>query len=191
VPDIGDDTNNALRVNIVTPTLATDATHDAAASTTGPQAMGECDDTTTDAVDEGDAGRLRINCTTRALFAQVSGQGAVTPIFCTSSAFLNMTTATTTQIVALSGSTHVYVCSYAIHVGGAADVKLVSGTGSNCATSQADTSTTYDFAVADAGINRAGAGGGVVSRTNDAGDALCVTSSAAVDVDVEVSYAQF
>lgn len=123
--------------------------------------------------------------------AVVRGQNQAAPIFCSSTARLNMTTATTTEIVALSGATHVYVCSYAIKVGGAANVKLVSGTGSNCATSQADISTTWKWAAADAGINRDGGGGNVVSRTNDPGDAVCVTSSAAVNVDVEVSYAQF
>jgi hypothetical protein len=121
---------------------------------------------------------------------QVKGQNSTSPIYCTESAFLNMTTATTTQIVALSGSTVIYVCSYSIHVGGAADVKLVSGTGTNCVTGQADESTNYDFGAADAGINRTAGGGNIVLKT-DAGDALCVTSSAAVDVDVEVSYAQF
>lgn len=42
-------------------TPSADATHDAAATTTGPQIMAEFDDTTPDSVDEGDAGRLRIS----------------------------------------------------------------------------------------------------------------------------------
>lgn len=40
-------------------TAATDATHDSAAGTAGPQIMLEFDDTSPDAIDEGDAGRLR------------------------------------------------------------------------------------------------------------------------------------
>jgi hypothetical protein len=40
-------------------TVATDATHDSAASATGPMAMLEFDDASPDAIDEGDAGRLR------------------------------------------------------------------------------------------------------------------------------------
>lgn len=122
---------------------------------------------------------------------EVKGQGSLVPIFCTSTAFLNMTTATTTQIVALSGGTHIYVCSYSFHVGGATNLRLVSGTGSNCDTSQANASVNYHFATPDVGINRVAGGGSIVSRTVDAGDALCVTSSLAVDADVEVSYAQF
>jgi hypothetical protein len=46
---------------------ASDATHDSAASATGPQVQGDCDDTATDAIDEGDAGRVRVDCATRAL----------------------------------------------------------------------------------------------------------------------------
>lgn len=121
---------------------------------------------------------------------RTSGQNAKQPIFCDQTAFLNMTTATTTQAVALSGATVVYICSYALHVGGAADVKLVRGTGTNCATGQADITTTYDFAAADVGINRTAGAGNVVAKGN-AGDAVCATSSAATDVDIEISYVQF
>lgn len=122
---------------------------------------------------------------------EIEGQNNGRPIYCTSTARLNMTTATTTEIVALSGSTHVYVCSYSFHVSAAADVKLVSGTGTNCATSAADITANWDFAAADAGVNRTSGGGSIVAKTNDAGDAVCAVSSASVDVDVEVSYAQF
>lgn len=51
--------------NFLTPTV--DGTYDAAAAATGPQILGECDDSATDAVDEGDAARLRVDCTTKAL----------------------------------------------------------------------------------------------------------------------------
>lgn len=54
-------------------TLATDPTHDAPAATSGPQVMGECDDVATDAIDEGDAGRIRIDCTSRALIVRPDG----------------------------------------------------------------------------------------------------------------------
>ena len=63
-------------------TPATDATHDSAASTTGPNVLGECDDTATDAVDEGDAGKMRVNCTNRALLTSPTGVklGGGTPV---------------------------------------------------------------------------------------------------------------
>lgn len=121
---------------------------------------------------------------------EIEGQNNGRPIYCGSTAFLNMSTATTTQIVALSGGTHIYVCSYALMAGGTANVKLVSGTGTDCVTSPADVTPNYPL-VAQAGVNRTAGGGNIVTRTNDAGDALCATSSAAVTVVVEVSYTQF
>jgi len=120
---------------------------------------------------------------------KVLGQNSVNPIYCTSVAFLDMATATTTQIVALSGSTVVYVCSYAFQAGGTTAVKLVGGTGANCVTSQSARTPNYDF-TAQAGINRVGGGGNIVAK-GVAADALCVTSSTAVNVHAEVSYAQF
>lgn len=120
---------------------------------------------------------------------EIEGQNNVRPIFCTDFAPLNMTTATTTQIVAASGSTVIYVCSYAIHVGGASNVKVVRGTGTNCGTGTTDVSTTWKFTSAGEGINRSG-GNGLVLKGAASG-ALCITSSAAVNVDVEVAYTQF
>lgn len=75
--------------------LSQDASHDAAVIATGPQLMGECDDTATDAVDEGDAGRVRVNCTTRATYVSnvpvaASGEGATTH-YTTSAASTNAT----------------------------------------------------------------------------------------------------
>lgn len=58
--------NRALKVSLYEPdgdpvTVGVDATHDSAAPATGPAIFAEFDDTTPDAVDEGDAGRLRIS----------------------------------------------------------------------------------------------------------------------------------
>lgn len=114
-------------------------------------------------------------------------------INCTANAFLNMTTATTTEIVALSGSTHIYVCSFSVVSEGdvASTVKFVSGTGSNCATSQEDRSSGMILgAGATVGVAR-GSGEGMILKTGAAGDALCVTSSGAANVGIDVSYAQF
>jgi len=92
--------NRAWKVTLYTAagvpvTIPNDATHDSPALTTGPGVMGDCDDTATDAIDEGDAGRLRIDCTTRAALAApmataTSGAGA-TPISVASAASTNST----------------------------------------------------------------------------------------------------
>jgi hypothetical protein len=124
---------------------------------------------------------------------RIFGENGNSIISCNANAFLNMTTATTTEIVALSGSTHVYVCSYSIVSEGdiATTVKFVSGTGSNCATSQQDRSSGLILqASATNGVAR-GSGMGMILKTGDAGDALCVTSSAAANVGIDISYTQF
>lgn len=119
---------------------------------------------------------------------KIQGQNSLVPIYCDSTAKLNMTSATTTEIVAISGSTTIYVCSYAIHVGGANNVKLVRGTGTNCGTGTTDVSTTWKFGAADTGINRAGSN--IVAKGAASG-ALCVTTSTTAAADIEVEYAQF
>lgn len=115
-------------------------------------------------------------------------------ISCTDNAFLNMTTATTTQIVALSGSTIIYVCSFSIvsNGGTATTVTFVDGTGTNCATSQSSRSAGMPLTAATntVGIAR-GSGQGMILKTSTAGDALCVTSSGAATIGVDISYAQF
>lgn len=59
--------STATNTSTIATNLSQDATHDQASLSTGPQQLAECDDTATDAVDEGDAGKVRIDCTSRAL----------------------------------------------------------------------------------------------------------------------------
>jgi hypothetical protein len=54
-------------IDFIRTNLSVDADHDAVAPTKGPLVMGECDDSATDAVDEGDAAKVRVDCTTRRL----------------------------------------------------------------------------------------------------------------------------
>jgi len=119
---------------------------------------------------------------------QIQGQNSARPIYCDSTAKLNMTSATTTEIVAISGSTTIFVCSYAFHVGGANNLKLVRGTGSNCGTGTTDVGVTWKFGAADAGINRVGTN--IVAKGAASG-ALCVTTSTTAAADIEIEYAQF
>ncbi len=107
---------------------------------------------------------------------------------CDSSAFLNMSTATTTEIVALTASQSIRVCSYRLISGGVANVKFVRGTGVNCATGPADVSANFPF-IANTGM--AANGGSSPIYVVASANALCVTSSAAVTVAVEVSYTKF
>lgn len=109
-------------------------------------------------------------------------------IACDSSVFLDMATATTTQLVALSSGKSIYICSYDIQSNGTASVKLVYGTGSNCGTGTTQLTSNLDL-TAQTGLSR-GSGLGMLAKTA-ASNALCATSSAAVNVHVDVTYTQF
>jgi hypothetical protein len=116
-----------------------------------------------------------------------SGNLAGIPL-CNSSALLNMSTATTTEIVALTSSQSIRVCSWRLMAGGTTNVKFVRGTGTNCGTGQADVSANWPL-TAQAGLSANGGFSPIYVVT--ASNALCVTSSAAVTVAVEVSYTKW
>lgn len=108
---------------------------------------------------------------------------------CDSQAFLDMTTATTTEIVALTASRKVFVCYWLVESNGTAVVTFKRGTGTNCGTGTTTISPAWDL-TAQTGFS-GGSGVGVVFDNLNAGDALCVTSSAAVNVHVFMRYAKY
>lgn len=96
---------------------------------------------------------------------------------------ITMSTATTTQFIALSGSTKTYIDNLSIIAGGTTNVTLVYGTGSNCVTSPGNLTGAYPL-IANAGL--------VLQRiVVPAGQAFCVTSSAGVQVSGHATYTQF
>ena len=109
-------------------------------------------------------------------------------VACDSSALIVVSTATTSQIIALASGKSIYVCALAINGGGTTTAKLVYGTGTNCATGQ--TNLTPAFSLALATTVSLGGGMGYVTKT-PSGNALCVTNSAAVAANVLVAYTQF
>src|SRR6185312_16908721 len=72
-------------------------------------------------------------------------------IACNSHAFYDASTSGATQLVALSGATNIRVCGYTLFSGGTANVKLVSGTGTNCGTGTASLTPAYQL-TAQAGL---------------------------------------
>lgn len=108
---------------------------------------------------------------------------------CDSQAFLDMTTATTTEIVALTASQKVYVCYWLAESNGTTVMTLKRGTGTNCATGTASISPAWDL-TAQVGFS-GGSGLGAIFDNQTAGNALCVTSSAAVNLHVYVRYAKY
>lgn len=124
------------------------------------------------------------------------GQGQYVPVptVCNRSAVLQMTTATTTQLVALSSGQQIRVCAYAVQGSASATattLRLVYGTGTNCATAPVNLTPAWNMpASATTMFVKEGFGVGEVFQTA-AGNALCATNSAAGTVNIRVTYAQF
>lgn len=105
-----------------------------------------------------------------------------------SSVAINVSTATTTQLVAINASTAIYVTSYDVIAGGTGNITFVYGTGASCVTGTTSLTGPYPL-TAQAGIAK-GSGVGTLLKV-PAGNALCVTTSAAVQMSGSVSYQQF
>lgn len=105
-----------------------------------------------------------------------------------SSAAINVSTATTTQIVALSSTKKIYVTSLDVIAGGTGNITFVYGTGASCGTGTTSLTGAYNL-TAQSGIAK-GSGLGPV-LVIPASNALCVTTSAAVQMSGSVSYTQF
>lgn len=100
---------------------------------------------------------------------------------------INVTTATTTQLVALSAGNAIYVSHFDFMATLADNVTLEYGTGTNCATGTTPLTGAYP-ASANGGIS-AGNGGATIAFV-PAGNALCIVTSAATQLSGLVSYVQ-
>lgn len=116
------------------------------------------------------------------------GSVAVTNLTsCDNTASISMSSATTTQAIALASGKSVYVCGFVFNADGKTTAKLVQGTGTNCATGQSSLTPPFNL---DAGANvQLGSGLGRLLKSN-AGSAVCVTSSAGKTLNVLLIYAQ-
>jgi len=89
------------------------------------------------------------------------------------------------QIVALTAGQSIRVCTISLASGGATDVGLVQGTGANCAVGTAAVSGTYRNVLSMA------LPFGVQPLRLGVGTALCLSSSAAVNIGGLVTYAKY
>lgn len=98
-----------------------------------------------------------------------------------SSVLVNITSATTTQLVALSGTTIVYVCNFTLTVSQvittANTIKFVYGTGSACGTGTTDLTGTFGAGGITASLPMVIMGGGNTLFKTIAGNALCATTA--------------
>lgn len=117
-----------------------------------------------------------------------NGANCIPAIQASSSVPINISTATTTQLVALSGTTNIFITSWDIISGGIGNFTLVYGTGTNCATGTTSLTGAYPL-TAQAGISK-GNGNGIVLIV-PRGNALCATTSQSVQMSGSLSFAQF
>jgi hypothetical protein len=117
-----------------------------------------------------------------------NGNNCVPAVQASASVPINVSTATTTQLVAISGTATIFVTAFDLVGGGTGNATLVYGTGSNCATGT--TSLTGPYPLVAQTVITKGSGHGPVLVV-PSGNALCITTSAAVQLSGSVSYAQF
>lgn len=123
-----------------------------------------------------------------ASYAYQNSSGNTLPPAADSSAAINVSTATTTQLVALSSGKKIYVSSFDVVAGGTGNITFVYGTGSNCGTGTTSLTGAYNL-TAQNGIAKGNGLGAVL--VVPASNALCVTTSAAVQMSGSVAYSQF
>ena len=109
-------------------------------------------------------------------------------IGCGSSIAYDASTSGSTQLVALSGSTSIYVCGYSIIAAGTVNVKLIYGTGTACVTSPQNITPAWEL-TAQAGLVDGAAFFRGLRTTS--GQELCINTNGAVAVQAIVYYTQF
>lgn len=117
----------------------------------------------------------------------------VSPIICDKNASAAAAAVANTQMVALSGSTVIYVCNLTIQgTGAAGTVKVVYGTGTACATGTTTLVTPWTTAVGTTIPAFIGGGASSSVMQTAAGNALClVMATTSATANYFVSYAQF
>ena len=117
-----------------------------------------------------------------------NGSNCVPAIQASNSVAINISTATTTELVALSTTKTIFVTSWDVMGGGTGNFTLVYGSGTACGTGTTSLTGAYPI-IAQAGISK-GNGTGVVLAL-PLGKALCATTSANVQMSGSVSFVQF
>jgi hypothetical protein len=117
------------------------------------------------------------------------GSGLIKPLIqADSSVPINISTATTTQLVSGQTSQSIYVTHWDALAAGTGNLTFEYGTGSSCGSGTQVITGAYNL-IAQAGLS-VGAGLGPIFIV-PAGNALCALTSAAVQVSGVVSYTQF
>lgn len=106
---------------------------------------------------------------------------------------VNVSTATTTLLIAGVAGRHVRISSISLVTATANNVALISGTGATCGTGTTGmnggttAASGWNFA-ANGGITQ-GSGLGTINQTNATGDSVCIVTSAATQLSGRIAYA--
>lgn len=106
---------------------------------------------------------------------------------CTSQASATVTAGSTTEIVSLTASQVIRVCSFTIGMSASGTAKFVQGTGTNCGTGTADIMPATQISTGN--VLALSGGASSVLRTSS-GSALCVTAATG-NAQVYVNYAKY
>jgi hypothetical protein len=104
-------------------------------------------------------------------------------------AFIRPSSATTTLWITGESNEHIYVTSMFLHASGTQGVTVISGTGATCGTSSATVLGEVELSTTNGTGFTLGNGAGMVLRTNDAGDSLCITTDSATALNALATYA--
>lgn len=117
-----------------------------------------------------------------------NGTNCVLAIQASNSNAINISTATTTELIALDANKTIYVTSWDVMAGGTGTFQLVFGSGTACGTGTTNLTGAYPL-VAQAGIAK-GNGLGIVLAIPK-GKALCAVTNANIQYSGSVSFVQF
>lgn len=108
---------------------------------------------------------------------------------CDNQAFLNMSTATTTELIASQSSKTIRICHIRAEAGGTTTMTFKRGTGTNCGTGTNTISEDQEL-TAQSGY-AVGNGAGAVLFGGATTNALCVTNSQAVNLHIFVTWTAY
>lgn len=135
------------------------------------------------------AGATGASAPSQANYIGANSSGLLTGVIqADTSVAINISTATTTQLVALSNGKKIYVMAWDVVAGGTGNITLEYGTGSTCGTGTTTLTGAYNL-TAQAGIAKGNGLGPVL--VIPAGNALCALTSAGVQMSGSLAYTQF
>ncbi len=129
-----------------------------------------------------------VELTTRAGAAAGTLASRPPVVFCQQSAIYDASTNGATQLVALVAGQSVRVCGFDLFAAGTASVSLVSGTGTNCGTGQAQVTPAFQLTTQTGIVDP---GRTVRGLNGPAGAALCLLTSAGVAVQAIEHFSQY